>query len=245
MSLSSPEGGVNWVAHLGVAAACMVLPLLSSVAWVQLAKSSYAQAQAEASTAAAASAATPPPSALTDAEYCSADLKRILRRVLQSCGLQSSGEVRGCQPMEARKVANMASSDFNALFLPMAERAGIIQFDQDSDVLDPTDKALLERVFSDQRGASYFFVVSRASPEGSEIYNRDLSQRRGQAVLDHLKSVFKDPELDQEVGLLWLGEEVAQLDKEFCTWQRSGPTETCQPQDLNRSAFIAWIDCRL
>jgi len=40
------------------------------------------------------------------------------------------------------------------------------------------------------------------------------------------------------------GEEFAQLDAEFCKWQRSGGEE-CQPQDLNRSAFVAWIDCRL
>jgi hypothetical protein len=157
----------------------------------------------------------------------------------------SSGEVRGCQPLEAKNVATLAGGDFNALFLPLADRAGIIQFDKESAELDPGDSAMLERTFADQRGASYFFVVARSSPEGSEVYNRDLSQKRGQAVLSHLQTTFKDPDLEKEVGLLWLGEEFAQLDQEFCTWQRSGGTETCQPQDLNRSAFVAWIDCRL
>jgi outer membrane protein OmpA-like peptidoglycan-associated protein len=177
--------------------------------------------------------------------YCSTELKKVLRRVLQSCGLLSSGEVRGCQPLEAKNVATLAGGDFNSLFLPMAEHAGIIQFDKDSADLDAGDTALLDKVFSDQRGASYFFVVSRSSPEGSEIYNRDLSQKRGQAVLDHLKQTFKDPDLDKEVGLLWLGEEVEQLDTEFCKWNRSGSDGTCQPQDLNRSAVVAWVDCTL
>ena len=54
-----------------------------------------------------------------------------------------------------------------------------------------------------------------------------------------------DPELERQVGLLWLGEEYAQLDPSFCHWRRSGPESACRPEDLNRSAFVAWIDCRL
>ncbi len=180
----------------------------------------------------------------SDVEYCTANLKKILRRVLQSCGLVTSGETRGCQPLDAKKVATMSGDDFNALFLPLAKRAGIIEFDQSSSELDADDNRLLDRIFANQQGASYFFVVARASPEGSEVYNRDLSQARGEAVLQHLQATFQDPDLDKEVGLLWLGEEFAQLDEQFCTWQRSGPAE-CNPQDLNRSAFVAWIDCQL
>jgi outer membrane protein OmpA-like peptidoglycan-associated protein len=181
--------------------------------------------------------------ASNNTEYCSDDLKKVLRRVLQSCGLVNSG--RGCQPLEAKNVATTSGGDFNALFLPLADRAGIVQFDKESFELDPADTALLDRIFADQKGASYFFVVARSSPEGSVEFNRALSEKRGRAVLDHLHSSFNDPELDKEVGLLWLGEEVQQLDEEFCTWQRSGAADTCQPEELNRSAFIAWIDCRL
>jgi outer membrane protein OmpA-like peptidoglycan-associated protein len=180
----------------------------------------------------------------SDVEYCTANLKKILRRVLQSCGLVTTGETRGCQPLDAKKVATMSGEDFNALFLPLAKRAGIIEFDQSSSDLDQDDNRLLDRIFANQQGASYFFVVARASPEGSQVYNRDLSQARGEAVLQHLQATFQDPDLDKEVGLLWLGEEYAQLDEQFCGWQRSGPTE-CNPQDLNRSAFVAWIDCQL
>ena len=100
-------------------------------------------------------------------------------------------------------------------------------------------------MFADQRGASWFFVVSRSSPEGSAQYNASLSQKRGNAVLDHLKATFQDPDLDKEVGLLMLGEEFAQLDKDYCTWQRSGDPAVCSNAELNRSAFVAWIDCRL
>ena len=165
--------------------------------------------------------------------------------MLLSCGLLGSGDVRGCTPVEARTVATMAGDDFNSLFLPLADRAGLIQFESESSELDADDIRLLEELFSDQRGASYFFVVSRASPEGAIEYNRELSEKRANAVMEHLRATFNDPDLDREVGLLWLGEEFAALDDSFCEWNRSGPSDTCKPRDINRSAFVAWIDCRL
>lgn len=180
-----------------------------------------------------------------DEGYCSGDLKRILKRVLTSCGLLQGGGSRGCQPLQARQVAAMSGGDFNALFLPLAERAAIIQFDQDSAELDGQALSLLEKTFSAQRGASYFLVVSRASPEGAAGYNRELSRKRAGAVLEHIKAKFNDPDLEREVGLLWLGAEFAQLDKDFCRWTRSRPEGNCSTTELNRSAFIAWIDCRL
>lgn len=182
--------------------------------------------------------------AAADEGYCSADLKKILRRVLQSCGLMSSAGGRGCQPLEAKNVAALSGGDFNALFDPLQDRAGILQFDQGQAALDDGDKALLDKLYGDQRGASWFFVVSRASPEGAAEFNRELSQQRGQSVLEHLKTTFDNQELEQQVGLLWLGEEFAQLDKQFCDWPRSG-SEACTNNELNRSAFVAWIDCRL
>lgn len=232
---------MNPTLHLGLAGLFLLIPSALTALWIGAAKDRLAEAEAkpedETTEVAVAAAA--------DEGYCGADLKKVLRRVLQSCGLLSSGEVRGCQPLEAKNVATLAGDDFNSLFLPLADRAGIIQFDQNSAELDPADQAMLERFFADQKGASYFFVVARSSPEGSAVVNRALSQARGEAVLNHLRSTFNDPDLDKEVGLMWLGEEeFAQLDTEFCKWQRSGG-ETCQPQDLNRSAFVAWIDCRL
>ena len=216
---------MNKPLHWGLAALCFLLPTLPPLAWMSSAKDRLVEAEA--------------------APADEANLKKVLRRVLQSCGLLSTGEVRGCQPLEAKSVATLAGDDFNALFVPLAERASILQFDKESADLDASDLALLDKTFSDQRGASYFFVVSRSSPEGSEIYNRDPSQRRAKSVIDHLRTTFTDPDLDKEVGMLWLGEEFAQLDDQFCQWQRSGDPASCSGQDLNRSAFIAWIDCRL
>ncbi len=180
-----------------------------------------------------------------DEDYCTPALKQILRRVLNSCGLLSEGGRRGCQPAQARNVATMGGDHFNALFLPMMDRGGIVQFDQNSVDLDERDQDLIEQVFAARRGASYFLVVSRASPEGAVEHNRQLSRGRAEAVLSLLNETFRDPELERQIGLLWLGEEYAQLDPSFCRWRRSGPEEACRPQDLNRSAFIAWIDCRL
>lgn len=186
-----------------------------------------------------------------DRGYCTADLKTILRRVLQSCGL-SGGAGRGCQPVEAKTVATMSGDDFNALFLPMQDRGGIIQFEQGSFDLDEGDKKLVNEIFADRKGASYFFVVSRASPEGSNQTNSELSRSRAEQVMSHLKTTFQDPDIENQVGLLWLGEEFAQLNKTFCEWKRSGNaggTEPnvngCTSEEMNRSAFIAWIDCRL
>ncbi|MFZ5478766.1 MAG: hypothetical protein ACOZNI_18485 [Myxococcota bacterium] len=230
---------MNLGLHAGLAAGALLVPTALVGAWVSSAGDRLAESEAKPGEGPQVAVA-----AAADEGYCNAELKKVLRRVLQSCGLLTSGEVRGCQPLEAKNVATLAGDDFNKLFVPLADRASIIQFDKESSELDPADVALLDRTFSDQRGASYFFVVARSSPEGSEIFNRDLSQKRGQAVLGHLKSTFQDADLDREVGLLWLGEEFAQLDDEFCKWQRSGGEE-CQPQELNRSAFVAWIDCRL
>jgi outer membrane protein OmpA-like peptidoglycan-associated protein len=179
-----------------------------------------------------------------NAEYCTPQLRTILRRVLTSCGLIGGAGGRGCQPVEARNVATMSGDDFNALFLPMRERGGIVQFGRDASDLEPTDVTLVNRVFADRQGASYFFVVSRASPEGNVEHNRELSRARAEAVMTHLQSEFHDPELERQVGLLWLGEEFAQLDPSFCEWSRSDGGE-CDPNTLNRSAFIAWIDCQL
>ncbi|MBM3280112.1 MAG: hypothetical protein FJY95_18850 [Candidatus Handelsmanbacteria bacterium] len=207
------------------------------VVWVGAASARLDESSGRASQVAVASAA--------DEGYCSGPLRTILRRVLTSCGLVSASGGRGCQPLEAKSVAAMSSGDFNALFLPLQERVAIIQFEQDNSQLDPAAMALLEKSFADQRGASYFLVVSRASPEGSVEHNRELSQRRGKAVLDHLQARFSDPDLEKEVGLLWLGEEFAQLGENFCSWTRSHPEAPCSAAELNRSAFIAWIDCQL
>ncbi len=224
-------------AHL-VLLLCAVAGIGISVSsWTRAAAVRLAETQGKAPEVATASA--------SDMGYCSGDLKVILKRVLTSCGLVAGGTSRGCQPLQARQVASMSGGDFNALFSPLADRAAIIQFDKDSADIDAAAADLLEKTFSDRRGASYFFVVSRASPEGSTEHNRDLSHRRGSAVLDHIRTKFQDPDIDQEVGLLWLGEEFAQLDQQFCQWKRSRTGDACGTTELNRSSFIAWIDCRL
>jgi outer membrane protein OmpA-like peptidoglycan-associated protein len=224
-----------------VALVFLLIPTTLVVVWAnaaeaRLAEVEQAQSQSDVEVARASAA---------DEDYCTPQLKQILRRVLNSCGLLGRNSERGCQPAEARNVATMSGNDFNALFIPMSKRGGIVQFDRDSAVLDQADRGLVEGVFAQRRGASYFLVVSRASPEGSVEHNRDLSRQRAENVLNYLGQTFRDPDLERQVGLLWLGEEYAQLDPSFCSWRRSGTEEQCQPEQLNRSAFVAWIDCRL
>ncbi len=218
---------------LGVA---LALPAALVASWERRAARELGQATEESASVARASVA--------DEGYCSAELKQVVRRVAGACGLVSDGS-RGCKPTDAKAVASLSGVDFNAMFRPMAERTSIIQFDLDRTELDAEAQAAVEKAWSDRRGASFFFVVARASPEGDARHNQQLSQARAEAVLQHLDQKFNhDEDLKKHVGLLWLGEDYAQLDKEFCSWSRSRSSE-CTAKDINRSAFVAWIDCAI
>jgi hypothetical protein len=219
---------------LGVA---FLLPLALVVLWA-----SEARARLAASAGAAQEVAT---ATVANDAYCTPELKAIVRRVAGACGLlEGTGGGRGCQPLQARKVAALSGREFNAMFKPLAHRAHLVQFDASRADLDAAAREVVEKAWGDQRGASFFFVVSRASPDGDEQYNEALSRDRAKAVLDHLDQRFHDEDLKKQVGLLWLGEDFAQLGTEFCGWQRSrsGP---CTRADNNRSAFVAWIDCAI
>lgn len=212
-----------------------LVPAVLIMQWGSAANSRLKQSQASPETLATAS--------VSNDTYCTPELKAIVRRVASACGLVDSTGGRGCQPMDAQKVAALSGGDFNALFKPLAKRASILQFDLDKSELDEGAAGLVDKAWSDQRGGSFFFVVARASPDGDKAYNETLSRDRAQTVLKHLQDTFKDGEIDKQVGLLWLGEEFAQLGDEFCSWSRS--REACTAADLNRSAFVAWIDCAI
>lgn len=227
------------VLRIGAVVCALAVPTLAVDRWVSSAEVSLEKERA------IAQADDTPTASMADVGYCSPSLKKILRRVLTACGLIGGDNARGCQPIQAKNVATMQGSDFNALFEPMQERGAIIEFEQGKSELGPEDATVIDDVFRTRRGASYFFVVSRASPDGSADRNRELSQERADAVMTHLRQTFNDPDLESEVGLLWLGEEYAQLEEKFCDWRRSGDPTSCTADDINRSAFIAWIDCTL
>jgi outer membrane protein OmpA-like peptidoglycan-associated protein len=200
------------------------------------------RAQADLSAAQPATASVPLAAPAEDA-YCSADLKKVLRRVAGACGLLENGS-RGCKPAEAKNLAALTGDEFNQLFKPLSKRARIIQFDADHVELDDRGKKLVESAWSEQRGASFFFIVARASTDGDPENNLRLSHDRAESVLGHIEQKTQDPDTKKEVGLLWLGDEYAQLSNEFCAWSRSREGE-CTEKDINRSAFIAWIDCQI
>jgi outer membrane protein OmpA-like peptidoglycan-associated protein len=213
----------------------LAVPVGTVMLWLGDAKQSLEAAPEAAAEVAIAST--------SEDEYCTPKLKQILRRVAGACGLLQEGG-RGCKPTDAKQVAAMSGEDFNALFKPLSHRARIIQFDSEQTELDPGAQSAVEAAWSDQRGASFFFVVARASADGDMAFNQQLSQSRAESVLNHLEQRFQDPDLKQEVGLLWLGEEFAQLSEDFCSWGRSREGE-CTIKDINRSAFVAWIDCAI
>ena len=192
--------------------------------------------------------AEPKPAAIvastSEESYCSEHLKTVLRRVLTSCGLIGGGR-RGCQPGELKNVAQIDDADFNALFDPLQERGGIVMFDKGKEDLDDGAQGLVQKLWRGRQGASWFLVVARASTDGDADRNRALSHRRANSILFELQERFADPDIEKKVGLLWLGEEYAQLGDRFCEWQSSRPAAPCKEELLNRSAVVSWIDCRL
>lgn len=188
--------------------------------------------------------ATAPVASAAEEGYCNEHLKTVLRRVLNNCGLIGGGR-RGCQPGELKNVAQIADSDFNALFDPLKDRGGLVLYDLGKEDLDDGGKALVERLWSDRRGASWFLVVARASTDGDADRNRALSHRRANSILFQLQERFGDPDIEKKVGLLWLGEEYAQLEEDFCAWQSSRTGAPCKAELINRSAVVSWIDCQL
>lgn len=226
------EGTQRWT----LLAVAIVVPVILVGTWASAAKTRLEESSSEAKEVAIAS--------VSDDSYCTPQLKAIIRRVAGACGLIEGGGGRGCQPMEAKKVAALSGDDFNALFKPLTKRAHIIQFDSSKTELDADAATTIEKAWSDQRGASFFFVVSRASTDGAADFNETLSRDRAKGVLTHLQAKFKDEDLKNQVGLLWLGEQYAQLGDEFCTWNRSRASP-CTAMEINRSAFVAWIDCAI
>jgi outer membrane protein OmpA-like peptidoglycan-associated protein len=177
--------------------------------------------------------------------YCTPQFKEVLERVLHSCGLAGDQGRRGCKPADVKTFASISDSDFNALFTPLKERGAVIMFDVGKEDLDAAAKQLLDKAWFERKGARYFFVVARASKTGTQDKNRALSHRRANSVMFHLKESAREPELDKMVGLLWLGNEFAQLSKDYCGWPTSRPETKCDEEAINRSAFVSWVDCRL
>jgi outer membrane protein OmpA-like peptidoglycan-associated protein len=177
--------------------------------------------------------------------YCTPRFKEVLERVLHSCGLATDETRRGCKPSDVKTFASISDEDFNELFTPLKERGAVLQFNEGMDELDEGAKKTLDDKWFARKGARYFFVVARASKSGNQDKNRALSHRRANSVMFHLKEVANDDELDKKVGLLWLGNEFAQLSKAYCSWQTSRPDQKCDDEAINRSAFVSWVDCRL
>lgn len=191
-------------------------------------------------------AKAPPVADHAEAPYCTPAFKQVLQRVLNACGLVGQESRRGCQPADVKTFAQIDDADFNALFTPLRERGAIVMYDESQDKLDDTGKKLVEEMWGNRGLARYFFVVARASKTGSPDANRALSHKRANSVLFHLQEQTHDPDLDKQVGMLWLGNEFAQLSESYCSgWKTSRPGTKCTEPAINRSAFVSWVDCRL
>jgi len=144
-----------------------------------------------------------------------------------------------------KTLASISDEDCNALFTPLKNRGAVIMFDDGSDKLDEGAKKLIEDLWVERRGARYFFVVARASKTGTPDFNRALSHKRANSVMFHVSDRFHEPDLDKQLGMLWLGNEFAQLGQEYCQWNLSRDAKKCSAEAINRSAFVSWVDCQL
>ena len=180
-----------------------------------------------------------------EAPYCTPAFKQVLQRVLNACGLVGTDSRRGCQPADVKTLASISDEDFNALFTPLKDRGAVLMFDDGSEKLDEGAKKLIDELWVDRRGGRYFFVVARASKTGTPELNRALSHKRANSVLFEIGDKFKDADLDKQVGMLWLGNEFAQLGPEYCQWNVSRDSKKCAAEAINRSAFVSWVDCQL
>jgi len=114
-----------------------------------------------------------------EAAYCTPEFKIVLQRVLNACGLVGTGSRRGCKPADVKNIASISDADFNALFLPLKERGGIVMFDEGKDNLDAGANQMIEDRWLDRQGARYFFIVARGSKTGTIERNRVVSHKRG------------------------------------------------------------------
>lgn len=225
----------------------VVAALLALLAMVALVGSAVSSAEARLKNPDAVSKPAIAIAQEAEVEYCTKNFKEVLQRVLHSCGLSTGADRRGCKPADIKTFAAISDSDFNALFHPLKERGGVVMFDNNSEELDASAKELIEQRWIDRKGARYFFVVARASKTGTPEKNRALSHRRANSVMFHLQEISgeSEEELRKKVGLLWLGNEYAQLSETYCDWPRSRADKECGEEPINRSAFVSWVDCRL
>jgi outer membrane protein OmpA-like peptidoglycan-associated protein len=208
------------------------------------------QGQVEAASTRLKTGATEPKPAVAiandaEASYCTPAFKQVLDRVLHACGLVGQDSRHGCQPADVKTLASISDDDFNALFTPLKDRGAVIMFDDNQDKLDESANKIIEDLWQDRRGARYFFIVARASKTGTPDANRALSHKRANSVLFHLTDKFKEPDMEKQVGMLWLGNEFAQLDASYCQWNTSRAKAKCTAEAINRSAFVSWVDCQL
>jgi outer membrane protein OmpA-like peptidoglycan-associated protein len=235
--MSAPEDATK-ATLIAIAAGAVMLLVTTLVVHgaVQAARKRLATSAAPSKVAVAANA---------EEGYCTPRFKEVLERVLHSCGLAEGEARRGCKPADVKTFASISGQDFNELFMPLRKRGAVVLFDTGKEDLDEGAHKILEERWLDRKGARYFFVVGRASKTGSVETNRALSHRRANSIQFHIKEKFADPELDKRLGLLWLGNEFAQLDKDFCNWETSRAGGKCDEESINRSAFVSWVDCRL
>ena len=173
--------------------------------------------------------------------------RTVLQRVLNSCGLVGSESRRGCQPADVKTFASISDEDFNALFTPLKDRGAVIMFDEGKDDLDDDAKKLLEEKWHDRTRRS-LLLRRRARVARPARRTRTARCRTAAptASCSTSQNSLHDPDLDKQVGLLWLGNEFAQLSKDYCDWQlvaREKEMRSRRPSTGARSCHGSTVVC--
>ena len=121
-------------ARIALFTVLLAIPVATTGVWIGSAKTRLAQST-ETATAQGDGA---PVASQSDVGYCSPELKKILRRVLMSCGPRQRqmprAAVSRCRPRTSRRCPAPTSTRCSK---PMKDRGGIVEFDKDKAELAP------------------------------------------------------------------------------------------------------------
>ncbi len=231
----------NLIVAAIVAIVVLAFPVVAVVSWTGAASARLDEQEATASERPQAGVAQE-----ANESYCTPELKRILRRVLRAAG--SSAARAGAAASRSRR-SNVATMERRRLQRAVPPDEGPRR--------DHPVRASVRRARRGRRDSSSIASspISAARATSSSCRARRPRARPSQPRAQHAarrgrdgpprSETFNDPDLAAtgRPALARRGVRPARSELLRLAPQRQRPQ--LRPDDLNRSAFIAWIDCRL
>ena len=227
--------------RIGILAVLLAIPATATGIWIGSAEARLEELSAKPGEGAAVAVAS-----ASDVEYCNPELKRILRRVLMSCGLVGgergarlpAGPGQERRDDDRRRLQRAVPADEGARrHRPVRQGQGRAR--------RRGPRARRSGVRRSARRELVLRRLARRRPRARSQHNRDLSKgaRRGRdeppprAVQGSRSRQGGRPALARR-GVRPARDRVLRVEAQL---HRHG----CTPEEINRSAFVAWIDCQL